>query len=250
MKAWPAVVTCLLIAAAGVAGAQLEAPPAAAPQLDWSANPGAFELSLQRRYRNPLYAPSRRRVTPSQHRAAVIRDAGEAREALADFMDLALKQRRLARLDDPAEIDAAVARFEDEIRRNRGIGGEASKLADELQRIRALLLSSWRERNADSEAVQVELDEIQESLTRKARVENSDFVAQMLRKDTPIESSDLASALLSEDVATIKLAMSQLGNQRRRKVRRDALAVVSYVRLGGARIEGFDARLEALQRAR
>lgn len=251
------LVAILTLGSASPAGAQLAAPGPtrsaernAREPLDWTPRPGAFEQSLRRRHGNPLYAPSRRRVSPDELRSAIIRDAAEAREALADFMNLALQQRKLGRLDDPGDIDAAVARFEDQIRRARGVAGEASKLADELRRIRAQLMQTWREGNAQADDVQRELDEIEESQRRRAPIENNSFVAQLLRDDSPIADADLAPALLSEDIDTIELAMSQLGPKRRRAVRRDALAVVSYVRLEGAEIEGFDAKLEALSGGR
>jgi hypothetical protein len=250
----------LTLALAGAAFAQSPGPgaapsraldrPVAAQPLDWTAQPGAFEASLRRRYGNPLYAPSRRRVGRDELRSAVIRDAAEAREALAEFMNLALQHRKLARLEDAGEIDAAVARFGKQIRVARGIGGEASKLADELQRIRSQLLASWRERNADSPEVQRELDEIEQSLAARAPVENSTFVAQLLRKDSPIGRADLAPALLSQDVDTIRLAMRQLDAGRRDLARRNAPAAVSYVRLEGAQIEDFDARVAALTGSR
>jgi hypothetical protein len=222
----------------------------AAKSLDWTPQPGAFEQSLRRRYHNPLYAPSRRRVSSQELQRAIIRDAGEARAVLADFMNLALQQRRMARLDDPADIDAAVADFKAQIRRARGVGGEAAKLADELILIRSQLMTSWRERNADAAELQRELDEIDKSLRRSAPVENNSFVAQLLRDDTPTATADLAPALLSEDVDTIRLAMRKLDSGRASRARRDAPAVVSYVRLAGAEIEGFDARLEALTSSR
>ncbi|MEO2236927.1 MAG: hypothetical protein ABGW95_01600, partial [Candidatus Poseidoniia archaeon] len=118
--------------------------------LDWTANPGAFERSLRRRDQNPLFPPARRFVTPDELRSAIIQDAGDARQVLLEFVDLALKQRRLGRLSDAGEIREALARVDQSIRSTAETGGSAYRLAAQMQQIRSQLLMKWRETNAEN----------------------------------------------------------------------------------------------------
>lgn len=249
----------LLLAAAACLGPALPAsaqPAAADPEstlpapvevLDWTSNPGAFENSLLRRYENPLFPPSRRSVSEAELKSAIIRDADDAREVLADFVDLALEQRRMARLDDAADIEEALRQLDDAIARATAVGGEAFKLSRQLQKIRLELVSGWLADNPDDAAIQSALARFEEELAGRRALENNPFIAQLFRKDGPTSDEDLAAALLSEDVATIEQAMPLLEPARWMAVQRSSPAVVSYASFGKAEIPDLDAKLQALK---
>ena len=136
--------SALLAVAISLAGLWVGGSSKAAGALAWNDQPGCHERLLQRRHGNPLFPPERRAITPSQLSAAQEQDVQAAQKAQAAFQEI------LSSIEDAPRFgtwgDARKLREQlDELRaRVAGIGGAASNLAPDLDRLRAALAESMR----------------------------------------------------------------------------------------------------------
>lgn len=192
-------------------------------RLDWTPLPGAFELALRRRHANPLFPTERQFVGEADLKGAKIQDAADAWEVLDDFLSVQLGRKKLARLRTADEVGKALKRIDSVVRRTLEVGGQASRLTEPLRVLRADLLEEWRAPSLEDEA----LAKLLKGASQSRRPGESDlFVAQLLRKNSPIESGEWAAAILSEPPSTIAVAMSALSRKRRSSVQREGTALL------------------------
>ena len=217
--------------------------------LEWSESPGTFEQDLMRRQGNPLYAPPRRRIGRSELIAAKRRDAERMWKALELYIDLATAKKRMARLDDAVEIDAALLELDRETLRAIEVGGEAYRLADALQGISGWLVGEWNTGAGDDPDVSALLS-AREGLPKiDADSKSLRFVTQLEMKDGPIQDFERAAALLSLEKDTIAKVMADLGPQWRRKMADQSRELAADLNSEGVDVEGIDSKLAIVRRA-
>lgn len=232
-------------AAAWPAAAKAERPSAEAQlPLEWSPEPGVYELALQRRDDNPLFLPDRRRISPRKLTDAKVRDADGAWQVLDAYIDLASRRGRMARLDSADRIEKAIADIDALTAEALRVGGTAYRIADSLAAMRAALLSQWRAAAAGNPALVSTLDRRKTRRPRTGPV--SRFLAQVDQKKGPIPEHELASALLGENPTTIRAVMKSFSAERRRALRRRASLVFADLKREGVETKELEPKLEAM----
>jgi hypothetical protein len=219
---------------ASAAGA--EAGPEAA-EIVWSARPGCFERHLQRRHRNPLFPPERRRVSAAELEEARRRDASELESLRRQVSELLDRIARLSADAAPEELRPVQRGIQTLFRRSTEVGGKAIGLAWELRNLHQTLADLWPQ--AADRAVAAAAPESLEP--------DHSFLSQALRADSPIRPDELVPSLLSEDVGTIRSVARGLDAGTREMYRLAARALVESVRAGGDAIAGLDEKLRALE---
>jgi len=216
-------------------------------ELLWSAAPGCYERHLQRKYRNPLFAPALRIVTQDEVDAARARDALEA-EALSKQVNQFLQSVKRASATY-SEMERDRKRVAELMQRAAEVGdlwaeGAASKLYWGI-------ISDMEAAVINNEKGAKLLQEANEYYVRHVLLFTNRFVAQFSREDSPIKPEELVPALLTEDVESIKKFLSVGGNDdesqmARRNLASEALDLVMEVETRGAIIPDVDKKLEAL----
>jgi hypothetical protein len=223
--------------------------PNAPEDLEWSESPGTFEQDLMRRQGNLLYAPPRRKVGRSELLAARRQDAERMWLALELYIDRATAKKRMARLDDVDEIDAALLELDRETLRALEIGGEAYRLADALQGISGWLVGEWNTGAGDDPDISALLA-ARESVPRvDADSMSLRFVAQLEMADGPIQDFEHAAALLSLEKDTIAKVMADLGPQWRSKLAEESQELAADLNSEGVDVEGIDSKVAIVRRA-
>ena len=176
--------------------------------LDWSQSPGAYERHLLRRYHNPYFPENRRQVTSADLTAAKVRDAEDMRCVAQRFKALKQDLNLLPDQVPSARIKELRKEMDDLASDALGIGGEALTIADAARKIRDGLVDILREAFKDD-------PENLAALKKAARFSKNDiqpflespFWAQVVRKDSPIDGSELISALITESPEDIAEAV-------------------------------------------
>jgi hypothetical protein len=223
------------------------ADPAAFPEpipLEWSAEPGVFELSLLRREANPLYLPDRQEISRQELLDAKVVDAEGAWRVLDAYIDLASQRGRTARLDSTDRIAEAVGNIDALIAEAMQVGGTAYQIVDSLVGMRAALLSEWRAAASGNPARLAPIERLEASKPDTGSAAR--FLAQVDREDGPIPEHEVAAALLGEDPRTIGTVMKSFSAEHRRSMRRYASLVFEDLRREGVETEDLEPKLEAM----
>ncbi|MBW2274612.1 MAG: hypothetical protein JRG96_15200 [Deltaproteobacteria bacterium] len=212
--------------------------------LEWSPEPGVYELALLRRDNNPLYLPDRRLITPHKLEDAKVRDAARAWQVLDAFIDLASRRSRMARLDSGERIAVAVAEIDALTEEALGVGGTAYGIVDALVSMRAALVSEWRKSASGNPARVAPLEGIDEEKPPTGSAAR--FLAQLDQEQGPIPEHEVVPALLGEEPGTIRAVMKQFPADRQRALRRHASLVFDDLKREGVETEGLEPKLGAL----
>ncbi len=174
-------------------------------QWKWSPQPGAHELHLMRRYRNPLFRPERQivggrdvyeaRLKDSSARDAVQREAIQIRNLLRELELLADWQDVLSALRE--RVDALAERAV-------ALGRNAASLQIHVTESRRLLMEKWREALADKpEALAKFIEAEQQLQENRAALGATEWLRQYRHPDNVIPADELVPSLLTEDPAQL-----------------------------------------------
>ena len=214
--------------------------------LRWSANPGCFERHLQRKHNNPLFPGSARFVTQDEITQARDRDQADALGLLEDAKGIQVEIMKQAN-PSLAEVDRIRQRIDDLLERAVQVGGDISnELVKILNDTRVSVMVAWRAGIGGNDKTLEALEHAEALQRSRGLVVNNPFVAQMLRKDTPIKPEDVVPALLCESPETIRIAMQVIDGDIRARVRQGAEEVARRVREEGAHVPLLEERLRAL----
>jgi hypothetical protein len=212
--------------------------------LEWSPEPGVFELALLRRYDNPLYLPDRRLITLHKLADAKVRDAERAWQVLDAYIDVASRRNRLARLDSAERISEAVAEIDSLIEEALRVGGTAYGIADALLTLRADLVSEWRRAASGNPARFAPLERIEQREPQTGSAAR--FLAQLDQEEGPIPEHEVVPALLGENPGTIRAVMTSFPADRQRALRRHASLVFDDLKREGVETGKLEPKLDAM----
>ena len=179
-------------------------------ELIWSHNPGCFESHLQRRCDNPLFPPERRIVTQPEIDAARARDVRDAEAFREEVRSLAGYFGEFAEKVPGSQVMQFRKKIEDLMQRAAELGGNLQDEKTALCEMRKAIIGIYQEAIETSKET-IQLQKAEAFNAERMRAFHTEFLAQMLRQGTPITPDDLVPALLSEDLATIQLVLSTLG---------------------------------------
>jgi hypothetical protein len=166
----------------------------------WNEYPGCFERHLQRRYKNVLFPPERRRISK--------KDIEEAREKDKIDQDRFIKTAKslgaeLEISEDKIPLSTltdsnALQKVGDLLKQGKSIGGNIQD---------AILLLEDTEKQMIEYMIKLKPEgkELLEKAMSVSRLSRNQYMAQSKRKDTPILQEEEVPTLLSEDLATISV---------------------------------------------
>ena len=212
-----------------------------AAELSWSLDPGAYERHLQRRYNNPLFPPSRQRVTLQELRIAQARDRTDAEAIRQEFYDLLQEIEGLPSLTTQTDVSVIRERIDDLHDKAAEVGG-LSNVINGLIKIRKAVIDTWRKAIVNNPAALAALERAESLYRARARIAYNPFVAQMSR----IPSEEIVPALLTEDADTIRIAMEILDEGTKETVRQAAVSLLLQMGAEGKAIPDVGKKLVAL----
>lgn len=211
--------------------------------LVWSDNPGCFECHLKRKFNNPIYSLSERTISQSQINKARKKDTKEMRK----FNELCIKFSHF--LSSPnGFIDHFDAQEKSQkiIEASYKTGGTALNLIPGFMEFHDGIMKEWKDSVLDHPD-RLEGYSAFEAVTRTIfDTFLNPFIMQTIRSDSPIKK-DLAEAVLSEDMETIKkFTMWSIRNNREESFKTDLTHKVNAMISRGENIPMLDDKLKLL----
>lgn len=167
--------------------------------LDWSNEPGAYEIHLMRRINNPYFAEHRRSVSKEELDVAKARDAARFLVVEREFGELWREVERYG-MTTPRIVGDAISlreHIEEFIRLARGSGQTTEKFVYPAQTLREGIISDLR-----AASVGTQLNAINAAVNfHEVEIEIYDIptMAQMRNNDNPIPAEETLSTILSEE---------------------------------------------------
>lgn len=189
--------------------------------LSWSSDPGCFERHLQRKYNYPQLFPLKQPITQSDIDAARMRDEADINRLQLVFRELIAEQA----IQLPAEatshdVNQLRQEIDNLLHSIAEVGGmAASELVSKAHTLRQALVSDWGNAIASNPEAMDLLKRAESVQNQEAAIFNNWFVAQMGRKDTPIQSDEVVRALLTESADTIRITMQAVDENLRAHIR-------------------------------
>lgn len=186
----------------------------------WNEKPGAFEIHLIRRYKNPLFRPERQVVTARDVYEARVRDANAWDAACAEATDIENKLFESESL--PKEwftfLNGLRERL-DTLSNNhvRCIGRNSAPLEEYIARTRATVMKIWRNQLAGNVEALATLDQASELEKQEAAIFLTEWSRHIGHSGQFIPFDEVVPSLLTEDIesltAIIKIIESQPKSQ-------------------------------------
>lgn len=180
--------------------------------LAFSNQPGCWERHLQRRSEWPdLFS------LPAVNQAAVDeafrKDERERIEAANQFQDLLRDAASLSANVESEQILDLKTKIDKLYQHCMGLGGALEEVTQALLRLHAVIMDAIRKGAANDTVAQAEIEE--ELTFHQAHIDllAHPIVAHLLRQDGPIVASELAAALLCEQVESVRAAVSIFDSQ-------------------------------------
>jgi len=178
--------------------------------LFFSANPGAHERQLQRRYNNPLFPASRREVSMSDVEQARRCDSTERQKHNGEFRALLDKAVNLGGNEDTEVILDLKQEIDRLYVECMSLGGDTEKEQTGLIKIHDVIMNTIRQSAGNDRLAIKELDKEQQARQVHLELMQHPLVAHLLRKDSPIEEDELIPTLLSENIDSIRTVVTML----------------------------------------
>ncbi len=217
--------------------------------LEWSGAPGVYEQELRRRNQNPFYLESRRRVGVAELVAAKRLDSERAWGVLEEFIGVASRQSRMKRYDDVEDMREALQQIDALTEQAMEAGGEGYRLAGALVGLRKRTIQNWKEGGHEDPELLAFLSEESRRRDRDTESRASRVLVQIRMDDGPIQEFELAAALLSEDLETIREVLNGLDRARRRSITKQVQLLLVDLRQDGSDIEGLDEKITVMGKA-
>lgn len=211
--------------------------------LNWSTSPGAYERHLQRRYHNPYFPECRREVSSVDLDVAKDRDAEDTRHVVERFEAFKNIRDVLPDLVPSARVKELRQEMDELACDAMAIGGEAIAIADAARKLRDCLVEILREAlksNPEDSAALERAAQFSKDVVQP--VQECQFWAQALRKDSPIDGSELIAALITESPATIMDAVQRCPTNTT-KLSKGALALLLKTKDEGYVDQHFDEKI-------
>jgi hypothetical protein len=186
-------------------------------RMRWRDKPGCFEGHLQRRYNNLLFPEERRSVTIAELQRAQTKDDYDLKDLQEKFV-VFLKDFSIIRSGTTFEqLSSFRERIDSLLERACQVGGNIDAVMERLDTLRTALTDDLYQALADNSIKDTygALQKAEQFNRHGVKIFRNPFVAQLLRKDTPIEPKDIVPSLLSEPIETVLIALEALDEDAR-----------------------------------
>ncbi|MBC8737110.1 tryptophan leader peptide [Paraburkholderia sp. UCT31] len=230
--------------------------PQSLPSWKWSAQPGARERHLQRRYNNPLFPLHRRMVTSNDVYEARLSDAQTLTDIRQELAEIAREFSEKAAL--PSDWHPFLNNFRerlDQLEDRRIVaGGQSAALAAAIAELRGNIVAVWRSaieksKNRRSLAALEQAEALRAE--RHAALHASEWTSQLLSRTSLIPPEEVVAALLSEPPAELEKAVTTLQanpqlHDTLANCRSAGLRLVAEARAAGHPLADIDEKLRIL----
>lgn len=178
------------------------------PHLEWNANPRFYERQLQRRHSNLLFPFAKRRVSRQGLYIACLLDASEANAFRQDCIACLKKITKMPSRAAASAMTDLLQQLNELLEKGASIGGNITEHLKNIHETYQMVLASFYEALKNDQESTEKLRAAEASRWSSNEKLLNPFIAQTKRMD----SEDIIPALLSEETATIRLAVEMLGN--------------------------------------
>ena len=189
---------------------------------------------MQRRWNNPYFKLERRSVTPVELENAQLADAKDYEEGRRSYIELFEAVSRLPEVSASATIINLWTKTDDLLKTLMGIGGPALHLAHNAEQLREKLIHALRRGMTHDAGASERLERAVHAQDEGGRKFLIPFIAQLLRKDSPIPGDEVVAAVLTEEPATISIFFDLQDENGKEIMKKAALQIT-----GGAAFDGF-----------
>lgn len=174
-------------------------------QWKWSAQPGAHELHLMRRHRNPLFRPERQIVGGGDVFAARQKDAAALDAAQREAIQIRLLLRDFELRADWQDVLSAMRdRIDALAERVHALGRNAGSLQTHVGESRRLLMDKWRAALADKPEALAKFAETERQLQEsRSTLGATEWLRQYRHPENVIPPDEIVPSLLTEDTALL-----------------------------------------------
>lgn len=215
-------------------------------ELRWSADPGAREAYLIKRWNNSYFVPSRRSVSTEELFEAQKADGDRYLLAQSLLSGLAKEIGELPSPMTVADLHKIRTDLDELIRFAVSVGGPAKTIAVQADRIRDTVVMTIREAySGDSEALEKieKADTYHKDHVRKFYLP---IMAEILGTDRTTPDEELIPSLVSENPATIAIVLESMPEEDRAVTQAAALKLILEALEGGYIDPQIDEKLAIL----
>ena len=161
--------------------------------------PGAYERQLQRKYENAeLFGISQSDITNEKVLIERQRDADDIEQFMSSFREVVERAVSLK----PNEQSDVILKLKEELDQHYqtccSLQGDMSKIKQALKTLLQAIMNAVRNGAGNDIAAQTKLDEEDVAREEHFRLQEFTFIADLMRENKSIETSELALSLLTE----------------------------------------------------
>jgi tetratricopeptide (TPR) repeat protein len=171
----------------------------------WSSNPGAYEMQLKRRCNNPYFSISKQVVSEEDLVEAIRIDNDDYELAKEMLLDLEREMDGLGSIGKSGDAIKIRERLEEIISFSMGVGGRAYEIASMAGEVRKVVISELKRIFSNDKDTLSIIEKANTLYKQNNRIFHTPVVAQITRKNGPINREETIATILSEDVQTIYL---------------------------------------------
>jgi len=175
--------------------------------LRFSTQPGRRERHLRRRHQNPLFGSPAPEVSRTELDRARYNDRQESEKFEGEFADLVKQAAGLQPNEDSAVILGLKERLDQAYEQASGLGGDHTPQKTAIRHLVALIMAAVRRGAGNDAKALAELEQEEAARTLHYQLLEQPLVADLLVKDSPIETDQLCPALLSGNAAELEAAL-------------------------------------------
>jgi hypothetical protein len=171
----------------------------------WSSNPGAYEMQLKRRCNNSYFPISKQVVSEEDLVEAIRIDSDDYELAKEMLLDLDREMDGLGSNGTSGDAIKIRKRLEEIISFSMGVGGRAYEIASMAGEVRKVVISELKQSFSNDKNTLSIIERADILYKKNNRIFHTPVVAQIVRKNGPINQEDTIATILSEDAQTISL---------------------------------------------
>ena len=210
----------------------------------FSARAGRHERMLKRQYENPLFGEVR--IEPFDIQQARKQDAEEVEQFINEFRDLV---QQVAELESSAEADS-ILKLKESLDKayeaSAGLAGDQAEVREMIRRLLSMMMQSmWKAVGNDVQGIsKLEMEE-QAREAHFSLLEHP-FIADLLAPDSLIGEKLLLPCLLSEQTATVVLAVQLFEPEQQQLICHQATELIKPLDASHRRVQQAEQRLNEI----
>ncbi len=216
-------------------------------KLEWSSDPGAHEAHLIRRHDNPYFPASRRTVSKEDLAEAKRLDNDDYIVCRQLFEGLGRVFEMLPSTTTSGELIKLRKRVEDLTHFAMGVGGPAKEIASAADTIRDAVIEDLRAGFSDNSEVLENIEKADLFHNDYVRKFSIPVIAQLTRKNSPINTDETVFTILSEEPEAISIFVNTLSEKAQAILLVDALRIIREAFDNGYVDPQFEEKLTALE---